>query len=229
MPANGSSEAEPWHQKYEQMQAESAVRETQFQQRYVELQAEHTKAREQADALDSKVKELQGIVESLTREIHDREAAMQKYRRQLEQHPAQANLEHSGSYERELNAYRQELERDRQDLNEQIYQLQARQAEIEATAREAELQMSHERAILARERSELTRMREEIRISRERTVREGGVRERLAQLHLLKEKIAGLSPSAPGDALRTSAEIVTADHSDHSVPGAVGCTAEAVP
>lgn len=221
-----SLEGEAWHEKYEQLRAEEAVREAQLQQRYVELQSERAKAREEADALASKVKESQGIAESLTREIHDRDAVLQKYRRQLEQQAAQANLEHSGSYERELNALRQELERDRQDLNEQIYQLQARQSEIETAAREAELQMSRERAILARERAELTRMREEIRITRERTTREGGVRERLAQLHSLKQEITGLSPSAPGDKPRTNAEIVTADH---SVPQAVDCTASEAP
>lgn len=229
VPGTHSSEGEPWREKYEQIRAEWTVREVQLQQRSVELQAEYAKGREEADALASKVKELQGIVESLTREIHDREAALQKYRRQLDQQASQANLEYSGSYERELNAYRQELEHDRQDLNEQIYQLQARQAEIESAAREAELQMSRERAILARERAELTRLRDEIRITRERTARQGGVRERLAQLHSLKQKITGLSPSAPGDKPRTNAEIVTADHSEHSAPGAVDCTAKAAP
>lgn len=203
------SEAEAGREKYEQMQAEWAAREAQLQQRHAELQAEHARAREEADTLASKVKELNGIAESLTREIQDRDAVLQKYRRQLEQQATQANLEHSGSYERELNAYRQELERDRQELNEQIYQLQTRQAEIEAAAREVEMQMSRERAVLARERAELTRMREEIRISRERKTREGGVRERLAQLRSLKNEIVGLSPSAPGDKPRTSAESVT--------------------
>jgi hypothetical protein len=226
-PGNRPSESDLARAKFAQMQAEYAARETEFQQRNAELRTEHAKGREEADALASKVKELQGIVESLTREIHDRESVMQKYRRQLEHQASQANLEHSGSYERELNAYRQELERDRQELNEQIYQLQARQAEIEAAAREAELQMSRERAILARERSELTRLREEIRISRERTAREGGVRERLSQLHSLKQEIAGLSPSAPGDKPRASAEMLTADHSDHSAPRPVDCKAEA--
>jgi chromosome segregation ATPase len=219
MPESHRTETEAGREKYEQMQAEWTAREAQLQQRYAELQAERAKAREEADALASKVKELNGIAESLTREIHDREAVLQKYRRQLEQQSAQANLEHSGSYERELNAYRLELERDRQELNELIDHLQSRQAEIEAAAREAEMQMSRERAVLAHERAELTRMREEIRISRERKTREGGVRERLAQLHSLKHEIAGLSPSAPGEKSRASVKMVT---EDHPAPQSVG-------
>ena len=117
-----------------------------------------------------------------------------------------ANLEHSGSYERELNAFRLELENDRTELNEQIGHLQVRQAEMEAAAREAELQMSRERAVIARERAELTRLRDEIRISKDRTAREGGLRDRLANIHRLKQELAASSSaSAPGDQLRPAA------------------------
>ncbi len=93
--------------------------------------------------------------------------------------------------ERELNAFRLELERDRRDLNAQLAQLQQCQADMEATARESELQMSRERAVIARERTELTRLREEARMTRDRAAREGGVRERLSNLHILRQEVLG--------------------------------------
>lgn len=209
--ASRNAEGEHWRERCEQLQAGWAVLEAQFQQRDAEAKAERDKARKEADGLHSTVKELQAITESLRRELHDRDDVLQTLRRQLEQQPAPVNLEHSGSYERELNAFHLELERDRRELNEQLCQLQARQAELEAAAREAELQMSRERAVIARERAELTRLRDDIRIARDRTAREGSVRDRLAQLSSLKPDLAGSSPSAPGDQLRVDSALVTAD------------------
>lgn len=204
--AEAEGEANRWQEQYQALQVELTALDARAQQREAELTAERDGARGAAEALDSSVKELQGIGESLRREIHDREVVLEKLRRQLEQQSAQVNLEHSGSYERELNAFRLELENDRQELNEQICQLQVRQAEMEAAAREAELQMSRERAVIARERAELTRLRDEIRIAKDRTAREGNVRDRLANIHRLKQELAiTSSASAPGNQLRMAA------------------------
>jgi pSer/pThr/pTyr-binding forkhead associated (FHA) protein len=211
VPAARNGEREHWREQCEQLQAEWVVLENRFQEERAALKAERDKIRLEADALASTVKELQVVAESLRREIHDRDVVLQKLRRQMEQQPAPVNLEHSGSYERELNDFRLQLERDRGELNEQLCQLQARQAEMETAGREAELQMSRERAVIARERAELTRMRDEIRIARERTTREGSVRDRLSRINRLKQELAGLSASAPGDLLRTATERVTAD------------------
>lgn len=206
MPA-ASNEANHWRQQCEQIQANWSVLETQFQQYLAEVKAERDRARAEAERLTSTLKETQAIAESLQREIQDRDTLLHKLRHQLEQQASAANLENSGSYERELHAYRLELERDRREVNEQLCQLQARQVEMETAAREAELLMSRERAVIARERAELTRLRDEIRISRERTTREGDIRNRLAQLRSLKQNLTGTSPSAPGDRLREPAEV----------------------
>jgi hypothetical protein len=174
-----------------------------MRQRQTELAAERDKARDEANIASSLVQELQAIGESLSREIHDRDVLLEKLRRQLDQQAAPVNLEQSGSYVRELNAFRLELEADRRELNEQLCQLQSRQAEMEATARDSEMQMSRERAVIARERAELTRLRDEIRLVQDRSAREGGVRERLANLQRLKQQLANsTSASAPGDQLR---------------------------
>ncbi len=206
--ARRQEESDHWQQQYQALQAELAALDTRLQQRHTELMGERDKARVEADGLASTVKELQAISESLRREIHDRDVVLEKLRRQLDQQASQVNLEHSGSYERELNAFRLELERDRQDLNEEICQLQVRQAEMEAAVREAELQMSRERAAIARERAELTRLRDEIRITKDRTIRESSVRDRLANLSRIRQEITGgNSASAPGDQLRTSSTV----------------------
>jgi hypothetical protein len=198
--AQRDADVQRWQQQYQAVQAELAALEARSQQRQTELAAERDKARTEADAAASRIQELQSISESLRREIQDRESVLDKLRRQLDQQTAPVNLEHSGSYERELNAFRLELEQDRRDVNDQLYQLQARQTEMEAAAREAEVNMSRERAMIARERAELTRLREEIRQAKDRSTREGGVRERLANLHRLKQEIVKpTSASAPSD------------------------------
>ncbi|HEY7315163.1 MAG TPA: FHA domain-containing protein [Gemmataceae bacterium] len=205
-PGHAEEEAKRWQEQCQALQAELSELDARTRQRQTELESERDRARGGADALASTVKELQGIHESLRREIHDRDVALETLRRRIEQQAARANLEHSGSYERELNAFRLELENDREELNEQIGQLQVRQAEMEAAAREAELQMSRERAVIARERAELTRLRDEIRIAKDRTAREGGLRDRLANIHRLKQELAASnSSSAPGDQLRPAA------------------------
>ena len=201
------AEAQRWREQNRGLQAESADHDAQARQRQVELAAERDKARDETNAASSQVQELQTIGESLRREIHDRDVLLEKLRRQLNQETAPVDLEHSGSYERELNAFRLELEADRRELNEQLCQLQVRQAEMEATARDAEVQMSRERAVIARERAELTRLRDEIRLTKDRSVREGGVRDRLANLHRLKQQLANsTSASAPGDQLRAPSD-----------------------
>lgn len=58
---------------------------------------------------------------------------------------------------------------------------------------------------------QMEKPREEIRSASQGTVRASGIRERLAQLHKLKEEIVGTSPSAPGDQLRADREVVTAN------------------
>jgi predicted nucleic acid-binding Zn-ribbon protein len=185
------------------LQAELADLDVQMQQRHSELAAERDKARDEANSVSSQVQELQAIGESLRREIDDRDVLLEALRRQLDQQAAPVDLEHSGSYERELNAFRLELEEDRRELNEQLCQLQVRQAEMEAAARDSEMQMSRERAVIARERAELTRLRDEIRLAKDRSVRQSGVRDRLANLQRLKQKLANAtSPSAPSDQLR---------------------------
>jgi pSer/pThr/pTyr-binding forkhead associated (FHA) protein len=201
--AQREAEARQWQEQYGALQAEVAALDARSQQRQAELATERDKARAEADAAAARVQELQSISESLRREIQDRESVLEKLRRQLDQQSSPVNLEHSGSYERELNAYRLELEQNRRELNEQLYQLQARQAEVEVAAREAEVQMSRERAVIARERAELTRLRDEIRLAKDRSTREGGVRDRLATLHRLKQEMANsTSPSAAGDQRR---------------------------
>jgi pSer/pThr/pTyr-binding forkhead associated (FHA) protein len=188
--ARAQEEASRWREQYQALQAELAALDAQAQQRHDELSAARDKAQVEADTTTSTVRELKAISESLRREIQDRDVVMEKLRRQVDQQSAQTNVEHSGSYERELNQFRVELEQDRQELNEQICQLQVRQAEMESAAREAELQMSRDRAVIARERAELTRLRDEIRIAKDRTVREGGLRERLSNIHRLKQELA---------------------------------------
>ncbi len=174
-----------------------AALEAQAQQWHAELAAARDKMQEEADTTTSTVQELKAISESLRREIGDRDVVLEKLRRQVDQQSAQTNVEHSGSYERELNQFRVELEQDRQELNEQICQLQVRQAEMESAAREAELQMSRERAAIAREKAELTRLRDEIRMTKDRTAREGGLRERLSNIHRLKQELAKTSDRSP--------------------------------
>jgi pSer/pThr/pTyr-binding forkhead associated (FHA) protein len=197
-----SEEVIRWQEQCQALQAELAARETASQERQTELGAERDKARLEADASASTIQELQAIGESLRREIQDRDVVLEKLRRQVDQQESEVNLEHSGGYERELHAFRLEIESDRRDLNEQICQLQVRQAEMETASREAELQMSRERAQIARERAELTRLRDEIRMNRERTSREGGLRDRLANIHRLKQELAGATAaSSPGDKL----------------------------
>lgn len=201
------AEIQRWHEQNRHLQSELADLEARMRQRQSELAAERDKARDEGNTASSQVRELQAISESLRREIHDRDVLLEKLRRQLDQQAAPVNLEHSGSYERELNAFRLELEADRRELNEQLCQLQARQAEMETTARDSEMQMSRERAVIARERAELTRLRDEIRLAKDRSVREGGVRDRLANLHRLKEQLANsASASAPGDQLRAPSD-----------------------
>ena len=197
------AEMQRWREQNRSVQAELGDLDARTRQQQAELTAQRDKARDEANAASSQVQDLQAISESLRREIHDRDVLLEKLRRQLDQQAAPVNLEHSGSYERELNAFRLELEADRRELNEQLCQLQARQAEMEATARDTEMQMSRERAVIARERAELNRLREEIRLTKDRSVREGSVRDRLENLRRLKQKIANsTSPSAPGDQLR---------------------------
>lgn len=195
------------HEQNRRLHSELTDLDTRMRKRQEELTTERDKAHDEANSASSQVHELQAITESLRREIHDRDVLLEKLRRQLDQEAAPVNLEHSGSYERELNAFRLELEADRRELNEQLCQLQVRQAEMEATARDSEMQMSRERAVIARERAELTRLRDEIRLAKERSVREGGVRDRLANLHRLKEQLANsTSASAPGDQLRAPSD-----------------------
>jgi pSer/pThr/pTyr-binding forkhead associated (FHA) protein len=183
-------EAIRWREQCQAAQAELAALEAQAQQRQTELADARDKAQTEADTTTSTVRELKAISESLRRELQDRDVVLEKLRRQVDQQSAQTNIEHSGSYERELNQFRVELEQDRQELNEQICQLQVRQAEMESAAREAELQMSRERATIARERAELTRLRDEIRMTKDRTAREGGLRDRLSNIHRLKQELA---------------------------------------
>ncbi len=156
-PAPRQDESETWREQCRDLQAELSALDARMRERQAELTAECERVRAEADEAASKVQELQAVRESLQREVHDRDVVLEKLRRQLEQQAAQVNLEHSGSYERELNAFRIELERDRQDLNEQLCQLQVRQADMEAAARDSELQMSRKRAASARERADLTR------------------------------------------------------------------------
>ncbi len=201
------SEAEYWRRECEQLQANWSLLEVQFQRELAAIKAECGCARVRAEASIVAEREMHAIVDSLQREIAERDNQLQKLRREIEQRDAIANLEKCGGYEDELNAYRQELERDRQALSEQLCQLQARESDIESVAREAEFQMSRERAVLARERAELTRLRDEIRLARERGHRAGDIRERLAHLRSLRQDLSGTSPSAPGNHRREESDV----------------------
>ncbi len=123
-------------------------------------------------ALSGEVKTIQALrqsVHKLESDLQDRDAVIEKLMVALD--APTANMQHSGSYERELHQFRVELERDRRMVDEQLAELRQRQGDIEDAARETELQLSRERAAMARERNELTRMRDDIRMDQERLER----------------------------------------------------------
>jgi pSer/pThr/pTyr-binding forkhead associated (FHA) protein len=177
-----------WGEECHNLRAKLAELETKSRQQEIELAGLRAATQAEAGTAAASIQELQGVAESLRREIQDRDQLVEKLRRQLDEQASRVNLENSGSYERDLLQYHQELERDRHELNEQIYHLQVRQAEMEASVREAELQMSRERAQIARERADLNRLRDEVRLAQDPTLRKSGVRERLTNLRRPREE-----------------------------------------
>lgn len=133
------------------------------------LTTEVSLLRQQLQGKDTQVRELQKQIETLK--------------------AASPESMEIAEYEAELNEFRRQLEADRQTLNQELQQLRARNQELNETARQAELDLSRERAQLARERAQLDRLREEIRLELERAQRDGAVRERLASVQKLKDRL----------------------------------------
>jgi pSer/pThr/pTyr-binding forkhead associated (FHA) protein len=143
--------------------------------------------RAEPPAVDAEeVEKLHATVQMLRGLIEEKDALLDE----LQNRPAHPVTDSDlAAMESELNGFRRQLEADRKKLSQEIEALRMRNQELDEATRELELEMSRERAELARERQRLERLREEMRAEFEKGQREGGVRERLAPVHRLREEI----------------------------------------
>jgi chromosome segregation ATPase len=125
-------------------------------------------------------------VAALRQQVADKEAQLERLRRQPARSPAEQDV---ANYEAELTEFRCQLETDRQKLKQEFEQLRNRNTELDQATREMELEMSRERADLARERQKLERLRDEVRAELERFQRDSGMRERLAPVQNLRDEL----------------------------------------
>lgn len=167
--SSGARSAALFEHQVQTLQSDLVVAQSQVR----EAEKEVAELRDQiASAGDLKtIQTLRQAVQRLQADLKDRDALIEKLTVELDAPLAAANLQNSGSYERELHQFRLELERDRRVLAEQLEDVRARQRDIEEAARETEVQLARERATIARERSELNRIRDEIRMDQERLLR----------------------------------------------------------
>jgi DNA repair exonuclease SbcCD ATPase subunit len=170
---------------FEGERAEQRVRMEQAERELARRQAELSRAplAQVASATDDDQVTQQRTknLDQRSRELHSLARYLQRCRRQLMERTPDA------SYPHEVEHWRQQCE-----------QLQANWAVLEAQFQQHDTEL----------KAELTRLREEIRITRERTSREGGMRERLGQLRSLKEELIGTAPSAPGSQLRPAVDLM---------------------
>jgi pSer/pThr/pTyr-binding forkhead associated (FHA) protein len=133
--------------------------------------------------------ELRAEIELLRQLLQEKDALLEELRKPAAE-PAEP-ISDVGAYEAELVEFKRQLEDDRKKLNTEIEQLRARNTEMDEATREMELELSRERAELARERQRLDRMRDETRLELDKVQREASVRDRLAPVLKLREKMAG--------------------------------------
>ncbi|MGL4551776.1 MAG: hypothetical protein ACRC33_11360 [Gemmataceae bacterium] len=176
----------------ERLQAENV----QFRQLCAELEqalAEATQQNPDAAALEVRLREYDGLLESKDETIRQIHGQLQEAQQQLEElasKPTAAKRSGPVPREEEMLALSEELERERRQLTEDEQSLMDQM-------RQMELGMARERAEMARQRNDLQRLAGEIRHEMERLEKNGAMQSKMEELRAKLQDATSRRGAAP--------------------------------